>query len=45
METVKGLGLDRFDIKYSAGTLGHETMLKSIELFGKEVVPRVKAAV
>jgi probable LLM family oxidoreductase len=45
IETVKGLGLARFDIKYSAGTLAHEAMVRSIELFGREVVPRVRAAV
>ncbi|HXD23300.1 MAG TPA: LLM class flavin-dependent oxidoreductase [Gemmatimonadaceae bacterium] len=45
IETVKGLGLARFDIKYSAGTLSHEAMLKSIGLFGREVVPRVRAGV
>ena len=45
IETVKGLGLARFDIKYSAGVLSHEAMLKSIGLFGREVVPRVRAGV
>jgi probable LLM family oxidoreductase len=45
IETVKGLGLARFDIKYSAGVLPHESMVRSIELFGKEVVPRVRAGV
>ena len=44
-QTVKDLGLSRFDMKYSAGTLAHETMVKSIELFGKQVVPRVRAGV
>ncbi len=43
--TVKGLGLARFDMKYSAGILGHEAMVRSIELFGREVVPRVRAGV
>jgi alkanesulfonate monooxygenase SsuD/methylene tetrahydromethanopterin reductase-like flavin-dependent oxidoreductase (luciferase family) len=44
-ETVKSLGLARFDIKYSAGVLSHEVMVRSIELFGREVVPRVRASV
>ena len=44
-ETVKALGLARFDLKYSAGTLCHEAMVRSIELFGREVVPRVRAGV
>ncbi len=43
--TVLALGLSRFDLKYSAGTLGHEAMLKSIALFGGTVIPRVRALV
>lgn len=42
--TVKALGLSRFDVKYSAGTLPDAAMRRSIELFGTEVVPRVRAA-
>jgi probable LLM family oxidoreductase len=40
--TVRTLGLSRFDLKYSNGTLPHEQMLKSIELIGTEVAPRVR---
>ena len=40
--TVRGLGVSRFDLKYSAGTLRHELMLKSIELYGREVIPQVR---
>jgi probable LLM family oxidoreductase len=40
--TVRGLGVSRFDLKYSAGTLRHELMLRSIELYGREVIPRVR---
>jgi probable LLM family oxidoreductase len=40
--TVQALGASRFDIKYSAGTLSHELMMRSIELFGREVMPRVR---
>lgn len=36
-----GLGLARLDVKYSAGTLPHAEMLRSIELLGTEVKPRV----
>ena len=39
--TARVLGLSRFDMKYSAGTLAHATMLRSIELYGTEVAPRV----
>ena len=40
--TVHALDADRFDMKYSAGTLPHEAMLRSIELYGTEVIPRVR---
>jgi alkanesulfonate monooxygenase SsuD/methylene tetrahydromethanopterin reductase-like flavin-dependent oxidoreductase (luciferase family) len=40
--TVRALGASRFDFKYSAGTLGHEPMMQSIELYGREVIPRVR---
>jgi probable LLM family oxidoreductase len=39
---VQGLGLARFDVKYSAGTLPHELLMRSIELFGSEVAPLVR---
>jgi alkanesulfonate monooxygenase SsuD/methylene tetrahydromethanopterin reductase-like flavin-dependent oxidoreductase (luciferase family) len=41
--TVQGLGVQRFDMKYSAGTLSHERMMRSIELYGREVMPRVRS--
>ena len=40
--TVRALGASRFDLKYSNGTLPHELMLRSIELYGREVIPRVR---
>jgi probable LLM family oxidoreductase len=40
--TVKTLGADRFDMKYSSGTLAHEKMMRSIELFGTKVIPMVR---
>jgi probable LLM family oxidoreductase len=40
--TVRALGASRFDLKYSAGTLPHDAMLRSIELYGREVMPRVR---
>jgi probable LLM family oxidoreductase len=42
--TVTDLGLSRFDLKYSSGTLPHDKMMKSIELFGTKVAPLVRAA-
>jgi len=41
-DTMRGLGASRFGLKYSAGTLGHAPMLRSIELYGREVIPRVR---
>jgi probable LLM family oxidoreductase len=39
---VRTLDLDRFDLKFSNGTLSHARMLRSIELYGTVVVPRVR---
>jgi probable LLM family oxidoreductase len=44
VKVVKGLSLSRFDLKYSLGTLSHEKLRTSIELYGTHVVPRVRAA-
>lgn len=40
--TGKLLGLTRFDVKYSAGTLPHDTLMASIERLGTQVAPRVR---
>jgi probable LLM family oxidoreductase len=40
--TIGGLGIQRFDLKYSMGTLGHEHLMECIRLYGTEVVPRVR---
>jgi probable LLM family oxidoreductase len=40
--TAKMLQLARFDLKYSAGQLPHELLMRSIEFFGSEVIPRVR---
>ncbi len=40
--TVRALGLQRFQMKYSAGALGHARLLRSIELYGTRVVPMVR---
>ena len=40
--TVKALGVDRFDLKYSSGTTSHGKMMKSIELYGTRVIPMVR---
>ena len=40
--TVSTLGAQRFDLKYSNGPLPHHLLMSSIELYGTEVVPRVR---
>jgi len=39
---AKGLGLSRFDLKYGNGGLSHDKLMKSIELYGTRVIPRVR---
>jgi probable LLM family oxidoreductase len=41
--TARGLGLARFDMKYSAGALSHEKMMRCIALYGEKVIPLVRA--
>ncbi|MSO49392.1 MAG: LLM class flavin-dependent oxidoreductase [Acidobacteria bacterium] len=40
--TIQSLGLARFDMKYSAGTLPHAQAMASIELYGTKVAPLVR---
>lgn len=40
--TVRTLGLSRFDLKYSSGTLPHDALMASIELYATRVAPRVR---
>jgi probable LLM family oxidoreductase len=40
--TARTLGLARFTMKYSAGTLPHDAMMRSIERYGTQVIPRVR---
>ena len=44
-KTIQALGLSRFDLKYSNGTLPHDRLMTSIELFGTKVMPRVREIV
>jgi probable LLM family oxidoreductase len=44
IRTSQALGLSRFDMKYSNGTLPHTSAMSSIRLFGTEVAPAVRAA-
>jgi probable LLM family oxidoreductase len=43
-QTVNDLGLSRFNLKYSNGTLPHDALMTSIELYGTRVVPMVRTA-
>lgn len=40
--TARGLGIERFDLKYSTGTLPHEALMGCIRLYGERVIPRVR---
>jgi hypothetical protein len=40
--SVRALGLSRFDLKYDIGRLPQEQRAASIELYGREVIPRVR---
>lgn len=44
VKTMKALGVMRFDMKYSAGTLAHDLQMQSIGRYGREVIPRVREA-
>jgi len=41
-DTVRMLGLSRFDLKYSNGPMPHRYSLEAIRLYGTEVIPRVR---
>jgi probable LLM family oxidoreductase len=38
------LGIERFELHMSVGTIPHQKLLRSIELFGKEVAPLVRGS-
>ena len=39
---VRTLSLSRFDLHYAIGRVPHEQRMANIELFGREVIPRVR---
>jgi probable LLM family oxidoreductase len=39
---LKVLGATRFDLKYGMGGLSHEALMTNIELYGTQVIPRVR---
>ena len=40
--TARSLGVSRFQLKYSFGTLPHEQRMECIRLYAEEVAPRVR---
>jgi alkanesulfonate monooxygenase SsuD/methylene tetrahydromethanopterin reductase-like flavin-dependent oxidoreductase (luciferase family) len=41
-KTIREMGVERFDLVYGMGQQPQENRFRNIELFGKEVIPRVK---
>jgi alkanesulfonate monooxygenase SsuD/methylene tetrahydromethanopterin reductase-like flavin-dependent oxidoreductase (luciferase family) len=39
---VRTLGLSRFDLAYAVGRVPHAQRMSTIELYGREVIPRVR---
>jgi probable LLM family oxidoreductase len=39
---IRRLGLSRFDLAYATGPVPHEQRMAMIELYGREVIPRVR---
>jgi probable LLM family oxidoreductase len=39
---IQLLGLSRFDLAYATGRMPHEQKMATIELYGREVIPRVR---
>ncbi len=40
--TVRDLGLQRFDMKYSTGPMPHDQLMEGIRLYGEKVIPMVR---
>jgi probable LLM family oxidoreductase len=41
-DVIQTLSLSRFDLLYAVGRMPHEQRMATIELFGREVIPRVR---
>jgi probable LLM family oxidoreductase len=41
-ENLTALGANRFDLKYGMGGLSHRSLMTNVELYGTQVVPRVR---
>ena len=44
-DVIQTLSLSRFDLLYAVGRVPHEQRLATIELYGREVIPRVRALI
>jgi alkanesulfonate monooxygenase SsuD/methylene tetrahydromethanopterin reductase-like flavin-dependent oxidoreductase (luciferase family) len=43
--TMKALSLSRFDLLYAVGRIPHDQRIATIELYGREVIPRIRELV
>jgi probable LLM family oxidoreductase len=41
-QSARALDIARFDMKYSQGALPHDKLMRSIELYGRKVIPMVR---
>jgi alkanesulfonate monooxygenase SsuD/methylene tetrahydromethanopterin reductase-like flavin-dependent oxidoreductase (luciferase family) len=41
-DNLPALGANRFDLKYGMGGLAHQALITNIELYGTQVIPRVR---
>ena len=41
-DALRSLGAQRFDLKFSNGTMPHEQLMECVRLYGEEVAPRVR---
>jgi probable LLM family oxidoreductase len=41
-DTLTTVGASRFDLKYGMGGISHEALMTNIELYGTQVIPRVR---
>ena len=39
---IQSVGAQRFDLKYATGPMPHSQLMQSIELYGTQVIPRVR---
>ncbi len=41
-DNLVALGANRFDLEYGMGGLSHEALMTNIEVYGTQVIPRVR---